>query len=194
MQQIDATLDDIVTSGLKLMVLLYNGSTRDTLNSLRYNTYCTLSSTTSRRPEPQQLPPTERAAVFHILRVHQQVVVWKHLNHEALDPLKWGWQLHENKLTPVMTDLPVAPDEVLNVVRCNCKAGCASTACTCRKNGLTCVAACGHCHGETCSNIDSPKDATVGSGPNSFFCDFDFMNDWDVIDEEVVDSEDFGLF
>ena len=56
------------------------------------------------------------------------------------------------------------------------------------------VAACGHCHGETCSKIGSPKEATVALGPNSFVYDFDFMNDWDVIDKEVVDSEDFGLF
>ncbi len=40
--------------------------------------------------EPERLPPTERAAFFHHLRVHYQVVVWTQLSDDKLDPMEWG--------------------------------------------------------------------------------------------------------
>ena len=49
-----------------------------------------------------------------------------------------------------------APKELLNFVRCDCKAAfpntCGTNLCSCRKNCLTCVAACGDCRGECCKN------------------------------------------
>lgn len=49
-----------------------------------------------------------------------------------------------------------APDDILHVVRCNCrtetKNPCGGNTCSCRKNGLTCVSACGSCHGRGCRN------------------------------------------
>ena len=55
-----------------------------------------------------------------------------------------------------MTNLEPAPKALLNFVRCNCKAifpnTCGTNLSSCRKNGLTCVAACGDCMGESCNN------------------------------------------
>ena len=52
--------------------------------------------------------------------------------------------------------LEPAPKELLNFVRCNRKTTprntCGINLCSCRKNGLTCVAACGDCRGESCNN------------------------------------------
>ena len=45
------------------------------------------------RVEPERMPPTERVAVFHGLRVHLQIVAWKMLddNQEVqLNPENWG--------------------------------------------------------------------------------------------------------
>ena len=72
------------------------------------------------------------------------------------DPLEWGWKVHQNFFAP-MTDLEPAPKELLDFVRCNCKTTsrntfCGANLCSCRKNGLTCVAACGNCMGESCNN------------------------------------------
>lgn len=107
--------------------------------------------------EPEKMPPTERAAYYHGLRVHFQVIEWKMLEQPvALDPLEWGWKMENDKLCPVTTDKPVAPDNLLKVIRCKCKKTsknqCGSNICTCRKHGLKCVAACGGCHGEDCNN------------------------------------------
>ena len=55
-----------------------------------------------------------------------------------------------------MTDLEPAPKELLSFVHCNCKTTsrntCGTNLCSCRKNGLTCVAACVDCRGESCNN------------------------------------------
>ena len=49
-----------------------------------------------------------------------------------------------------------ASDELLKVIRCNCKVTsknlCRWKQCSCRSNGLKCVAACGGCRGTECQN------------------------------------------
>ena len=95
--------------------------------------------------KPESLPPSERAAYFHALRVYLQVQEWNTLQESNLNPEDWGWMLEENSFVPIMTDESPAPDELLNVIRCNCrltsKTPCGSNNCSCRANGLNCVAA-----------------------------------------------------
>ncbi|KAL8582347.1 hypothetical protein ACOMHN_037104 [Nucella lapillus] len=88
-----------------------------------------------------------------LLRVYFQVQAWKNLNDASLDPCQWGWEVANRMLLPMLTDLPAAPEELLTVIRCNCQTDCSTTRCTCRKHGLVCTAACGHCRGETCVNV-----------------------------------------
>ena len=107
--------------------------------------------------EPEKLPPSERAAHYHGLRVHLQVIEWKVLDASAnFNVEEWGWRIENDCFNPVTTDKPVAPDNVLKVIRCKCKSTsknqCGSNVCTCRKNGLKCMNACGGCHGENCKN------------------------------------------
>ena len=108
--------------------------------------------------DPQKLPPTERAAHYHSLRVHLQVIIWKELSNNIFDPKQWGWKLEGSVFTPIMTDLHAAPDSLLKFVRCKCKLSsknpCSTNICSCRKNGLKCVTACGDCHGEGCNNSE----------------------------------------
>ena len=57
-------------------------------------------------------------------------------------------------LTPVETDLAVAPDTLLNMVACGCKPdGCRSMTCSCKKLGLFCSSMCSKCSGLNCNNI-----------------------------------------
>ena len=105
---------------------------------------------------PENLPPTERATHYHALRVHLQVAQWKNLSLTCLDPKEWGWKEKNGVMEPVKTDIEPAPAWLLQVIRCNCKTDtrhpCGTRSCSCRKNGLSCVAACGGCHGEGCEN------------------------------------------
>ena len=66
--------------------------------------------------DSQKLPPTERAAHYHSLRVHLQVIIWKELSNNILDPKQWGWKLEGSVFTPIMTNLHAAPDSLLKCV------------------------------------------------------------------------------
>ena len=59
---------------------------------------------------------------------------------------------------PIMTDLDPAPDNMLKFIQCKYKVSsrnpCGTNVCSCHKNGLKCVPACGDCRGETCNNSE----------------------------------------
>ena len=109
-----------------------------------------------RKIEPERLPPSERAAAFHSMRVHLQVMIWKNLNSTGLYPCEWGWKSEGNRLRPIETDINSAPDEMLKFIRCKCKTDsrqpCGRNTCSCRNHGLKCVTACKHCQGHECMN------------------------------------------
>ena len=72
------------------------------------------------------LPPSPRTAAFHYgLRVFHQVLAWRRLSQEDIQPLNWGWKYCDGKYEPIMTELPPGPPELLNLVRCACKNQCA---------------------------------------------------------------------
>ena len=71
--------------------------------------------------KPERLPPSERSAWFHALRAYYQVQEWNSLMGMSLNPLDWGWKVDGDKLMPIMTDEVPAPDELLTVIRCNCR-------------------------------------------------------------------------
>lgn len=158
---VNSTQDTVAFSGLKFLVKLYGGSDLDSLSVLRYKLYMKMVATGNTLPQPQRLPPTERAAYFHCLRAHLQIVSWKQLSPQALNPLEWGWKFEQRKLSPIMTDEAPASDELLKVIRCKCKMSskrpCATSVCSCRKYDLKCVMACGHCNGEGCQNAETAQ-------------------------------------
>ena len=108
--------------------------------------------------QPENLPPTERAAFYHSLLVHLQICQWKTLHLEVLDATKWGWIRDGKTLVPIKTDQPCAPEWLLKFIHCNCKLSaknpCGTRLCTCKKNGMSCMQACGDCRGESCNNVD----------------------------------------
>ncbi len=59
---------------------------------------------------------------------------------------------------PILTDIDPAPDKLLNFVQCKCKVSsrnpCGTNLCSCRKNKLKCLSACGDCRGENCMNCE----------------------------------------
>ena len=106
---------------------------------------------------PEKLPPTDQAAKFHGYRVHLQVLDWQFLEEELkLNPTSWGWKETESCLSPISTDKDIAPQNILKVIRCHCKSTtknqCGTNVCTCRKNRIRCMPACGECNGIDCNN------------------------------------------
>ena len=152
-----ATDEQIGEAGVRLFVIVYGGKKEDSLNTLRYAKFMEMIVST-KKLDPYKLPPTARAAYYHSLRVHLQVILWKELAVNSLNPTLWGWKLDGSMLHPVMTDIDPAPESLLKFVRCKCKLTtrnpCGSNTCSCRKHGLKCVTACGDCRGESCRNAE----------------------------------------
>ena len=94
---------------------------------------------------------------FHGVRVHLQIIDWKLLdNAVSLDPTAKGWKFDNGSLARVPIDKDGTPASILKVIRCNCKITsknqCGANVCSCKKNGLKYMSACGGCHGEGCNN------------------------------------------
>ena len=111
----------------------------------RYNKFLDAVSTSKSALAPEKLPPTERSARFHSLRVHLQIIIWQTMDTAVLEPKDWGWKENGTTLSPILSDDVVAPEKLLKYIRCKCKLSaknpCGGNACSCRKNGLSCVAA-----------------------------------------------------
>ena len=157
MNNADASPEQIGKAGIQVFIIMCGGKQGDTLNTLRYIKFMEMVSSGTTL-DPQKLPPTERAAYYHSLRVRLQVIIWKKLTSNDLDPKQWGWKLDSTALIPIMTDLNAAPESLLKFVRCRCKLSsknpCGTNMCSCRKNGLKCVTACEDCRGESCKNAE----------------------------------------
>ena len=101
---------------------------------------------------PEDLPPTSAAAKFHSYRAYHQVQCWIRFHGDSLFALDWGWVRQDGIFKPITTELPAAPPNVLQFVKCGCKTECSTLKCSCRKNGIECSAACSGCKGVNCTN------------------------------------------
>ena len=53
--------------------------------------------------KPAQLPPTEEAAVKHVLPVYLQITYWKALSNTEIGPRLRDWNKENELFEPVMT-------------------------------------------------------------------------------------------
>ena len=157
-----ASIHDVVDAGEKALVIIYNGKSTDTLDSLRYQRFCEKVASKSSHVKPQALPPTSGAAKYHSLRVYLQVQEWKG-SADELHPTDWGWQECDEGFVPLQTSLPPAPEHLLKVIRCNCQADCSTRRCTCKRHNIECTPACGNCRGSGCANVlhDNDEDDDI---------------------------------
>lgn len=140
---------DITTAGAAAIVALYNGQVGDELDALRLLRFYQKVGSSTACVQPRVLPPTSGAAKFHSMRVYLQVQQW--MGAHQMNPEDWGWKIQGGRYMAVLTDKDPAPSELLEVVRCNCKTGCGTRLCSCRKHGLDCSTGCGQCRG-ICTN------------------------------------------
>lgn len=142
----------VTDTGEKILAALFDGTTADSLDDMRYKVFCTKVARGTSFLPVHHLPPTSAAAKYHSFRVYLQVQDWA---GNVLEPLEWGWKAVGDFLMPCTTDLPPAPSKLLSVIKCNCKSDCDTKRCSCRKHGLDCSSACGECHGLACSNTSA---------------------------------------
>ena len=89
--------------------------------------------------EPPKLPPSNGASKQHCMRVYFQCLVWKTFHMSQLITVLVAGNLDSDIYTPITTVEECAPSDLLQFIRCGCKAGCTSNMCSCKKHGLRCV-------------------------------------------------------
>ena len=146
-----ANKEKIGEAGSNIFKTIYNGSASSTLGELRHHIFSRKAAAGTIRP--QALPPTTGAAIQHSLRAYLQFQDWLCLEEaQSLDPSEYGWSIGVNGFQPTTTLDPVAPEKLLRLTSCNCKKGCSNNRCSCKKNGVKCIPACGVCNGLECGN------------------------------------------
>ena len=131
---------------------------------LRWHLFCKYLA------ESNKLPPTVGSLTEHIDRVHVQARVWSQATEmwqHLLDPLTHGYYQDDNgTILPTTTKVPPAPQAIVELVRCQCKAHCTTQRCSCLKHNLSCTDLClcgsdcendADCNAE-CDTQDSDED------------------------------------
>ena len=104
----------------------------------------------------KNLPPTDNNLQLHVLRAHLQMMLWKaadqrHPPVDTRDIRRFGSDVKEGGIvTPSVSNAPVAPQGLLDVVSCSCSAerkACSEKRCSCHSAGLSCTEYC-YCEGE----------------------------------------------
>ena len=144
--------ENLVRSGSDLFKILYVGETTKSLDQLRFKLF-SKCATARYRLNPDRLPPTAGAAAQHSLRAYLQAQDWLLLQTPSLNVLEYGWRRGSFGYEPIPSEDPIAPEYLLKVISCNCEGDCSTLRCSCKKQGVKCISACGHCNGNSCTNI-----------------------------------------
>ena len=139
----------MIRSGIAIFQYIYHAP-GTTLGAIRYSMFSRKAAAGIIKPET--LPPTDGAATQHSLRAYLQTRDWMLLQSMSLDPTNYGWAIGAHGFEPIPTLEPMAPEELLKFTSCNCKGDCSNRRCSCKKNDVKCIAACGNCKGITCKN------------------------------------------
>ena len=57
---------------------------------------------------------------------------------------------------PITMNKQPIPEEILEILACQCKADCKDLRCRCKKLGLKCTSLCEYCTGINCKNYKDP--------------------------------------
>lgn len=133
-----------------------------TMSDMRYKIWASkFGNTTTSTPKIQSLPPSTEAFTENVKRAHLQTLIWKAavlLDPPSIDPVEFGYVRHEpsKSLVPVTVPagVPLAPDEILSLIKCNCQGDkrCGTQRCSCSRQKLPCTLFCGCNAGNECFN------------------------------------------
>ena len=80
------------------------------------------------------LPPTTGTWLQHIYSAHLQAYIRAHdkvLHPSVPDPCELGWVKQDGRYRPILSVDPVAPEAVVELLKCNCGVSFCSRRCTC---------------------------------------------------------------
>ena len=155
----EAIKEVVIQAGIAIFQYIYHGPDT-TLGEIRY---MFSRKVVAGVIKPATLPPAKGAVAQHALRVYTCRPGTGSFYRASLNPSDYGWTLAEHGYEPVPTLDPMAPEGLLKFTSCNCYGDCSNRQCSCKKNGVMCISACGFCKGITCINsshdvVESEKD------------------------------------
>ena len=153
--------DPALQTAEKLVCAAYTGHDNGyDINELRYNLI------SKRFAKAENLPPTKDSLVQHIYRVNYQTLVWK----QALEglaaipsPVGHGWEEDGQSVKAILMTKECASKSLVLVVSCNCRKQPCTGRCSCSKETIHCISACGCGAEEDCKNPYKVLDATCSS-------------------------------
>ena len=152
---VGASCDEIFCAALPYYLALYGQAPTTSLQKARFDLFCK----NKKHPKIMSLPATEDNVKLHILRAHLQVMLWKSANfakppNESLDIAMFGWKLSNDIPLPTVSSSPPAPQEILELINCQCKSQtmCNSHSYGCNKAGLSCTRFCACSASNHCCN------------------------------------------
>ena len=115
--------------------------------------YRKVSTNTHYNPSLKQIPQTDNSFQANVRRAHYQAAIWR--SCQAQDPPQespedFGW--YKDDINGIMlpkfhdTSPVLAPEELLKLIRCQCKAmegRCTHKKCSCREANVPCTKFCG---------------------------------------------------
>ncbi|KAG1677890.1 Multidrug resistance-associated protein 4 [Nymphon striatum] len=114
-----STHDKVKRAGETFVLKLHGASNFESLDKYSHIAYKMTIGRSSQSSSFQlaNLPPTSAAAKQHACHTHIPVQEWM---DNTLPPTEWGWRSRDGILGPVETDMPVAPDCLINIASCGC--------------------------------------------------------------------------
>ena len=112
-------------------------------------------------PKLASLPSTTIAFAENVKRAHLQTFIWKNalqLDPQSLEPTDYGWMKEASmkslRPTTVPADTPLAPSDILKMIRCACSSEtpCKSSRCGCNHAKLACTMFCSCQASNACHN------------------------------------------
>lgn len=198
--EVGTTHAELMEAAKSFFLALYRQPPGTSMESARF----TLFTRKKKSPKIMALPPTSTNLLQHVLRAHLQVMLWKSADHqgppdESADITHFGWDIQDSIPIPVLAQGAPAPPELIDVIRCQCKAQdkkCSTGACSCHKEHLTCTSYC-NCSGEEdCCNPYTRRQNTDEEGDE----EEEFGDDVEVeefeerdIEETETDLEDIDM-
>ena len=136
---IETISEQIASAGEKTLLHLYKGTDDDNLDSLHYEMFCEKMASSRFHIKPEVLHPHLQLQNITRFGYFTKLGSGRVKNLSATD---WGWEIKNEQMEPTKTNLGC---ELLSLISCNCKAGCSTLRCSCKKHGLVCNPACGEC-------------------------------------------------
>lgn len=195
--EISMTETGLFQAALPFFTALYQQLPGTSMESARYNLFAKRKNT----PKIMALPPTSANLLYHVLRAHLQVMLWKAADHQAPpsesgDITNFGWDMQEGIPVPKMNQNDPVPPNLMDVIRCQCRAKekkCSSHACGCRKEQLSCTTYC-YCSAEdSCCNPHTIKEKNQSGMQTIVDMDFEVIDEDDELDTEIIEEENFAV-